>query len=94
MAVPPLPSLTGGAAGPSSASQNGATSGMFDSSNWNVNFHGTQTNETTRTGATQAGAAMAAAGPAFAAAGGPGIGIWLIAGVIVLGAVLLARRAS
>ena len=30
----------GGAAGPSAARQDGAVSGMFDSSNWNVTFSG------------------------------------------------------
>lgn len=37
MAVPPLPNLTGGAAGPSGASGGTANIG-FDSSGWAVNF--------------------------------------------------------
>lgn len=39
MSVPPLPNLTGGAAGPSNAiSPFTGGAGMFDSSGWNVNF--------------------------------------------------------
>lgn len=83
-------------AGPSSASQYGSTSGMFDGSNWNINFKGTQTNTTTRSGPQQSGAQVPDMGilPSFTGgAGQAGQGqALLIAGVIIVGALLWKKR--
>lgn len=77
--------MTGGAGGPATATANGATSGMFDGSNWNVNFSGTQTNSTQRSGPAQTGSSLPAFGGALPATGGT----WaIVAAMVVLGAVL------
>lgn len=79
-----------GDAAPSSATQNGATSGMFDSSNWNVNFSGTQSNTTTRSGAQQAGAQ--APDLLDSMTGGQSSGVLWLAAAVIGGALLWKKK--
>ena len=59
---------------------------MFDSSGWNVNYGGTQTNETTRTGPQQTGTPESIAGAVALA------GPWLwIAGALLVGVVIYKK---
>lgn len=66
-------------AGPSLAGQSG-TSGMFDSSNWTINFSGSQT-------ATSTSAQKASSGQAGAA----GFNWWIAAAVVAAGVLLYKR---
>ena len=73
-------------AGPSNAEQTG-TSAMFDASNWNVNFSGTQTN-------TSASGQRATTSPALMdtiAGGGSSGGVWIAALGLIAAAILYKK---
>lgn len=75
--------------GPNNAEQTG-TSGMFDSSNWNVNFGGTQTNANTsgQRASTNPGALETLTG---ATGGGVSAGVWLAVFGIIAAALIYKK---